>query len=150
MLGQMAMLMKGALFLFVSFIFFVAIVIIMNTLSMAALERISEIGMMRAVGARKSFISRMFLIETLVLAFTFGSIGIAAGFVTLEALTFFKLTTTNEMLQILYGGDTLRPTLDLSGVIMCFVQLLIVTGIAVIYPIRVAKRITAMEAVSRE
>ena len=31
--------------------------------SMAALERISEIGMMRAIGARKGFIGKMFLME---------------------------------------------------------------------------------------
>ena len=54
-IGNMAALIKTALFVFVMFLFFVAIIIIVNTLSMAALERTSEIGMMRAVGAKKGF-----------------------------------------------------------------------------------------------
>ena len=53
-----------------------AIIIIVNTLSMAAIERTSEIGMMRAVGARKGFIRLMFLGETAALSAIFGGAGI--------------------------------------------------------------------------
>ena len=67
-MGQMATIMKSALYVFVGFIFFVAAMIMMNTLSMAAMERVTEIGMMRAVGAKRRFISGMFIIETFILA----------------------------------------------------------------------------------
>lgn len=150
MLGQTATIMKVALLLFVSFIFFVAIIVIMNTLSMAAMERTSEIGMMRAVGARQWFISRMFLTETLVLSMAFGGLGILVGFGVIEALALMDISTQNEMLQILYGGDTFLPRIELGMAITCLVQLGIVTLLAVIYPVFVARRITPLQAISRD
>jgi ABC-type lipoprotein release transport system permease subunit len=149
-MGQMSLLMKGALFLFVFFIFFVAIIIIMNTLSMAAMERISEIGMMRAVGARKWLISRMFLAETLMLSASFGGLGILAGIAVVKILASLKLTTKNEILQIFYGGDAFHPLLDYGDILICIVLLIVVTLAAVIYPVMVARRITALDAISKE
>ncbi|MFC1617400.1 FtsX-like permease family protein [Candidatus Margulisiibacteriota bacterium] len=150
MLGQLASLMKGALFLFVFFIFFVAIVIIMNTLSMAAMERISEIGMMRAVGARKWFISRMFFSETFILSGFFGGMGILIGAIIIKILVWLNITTTNEVLQVFYGGDKFNPMLTMTDLILCIIQLVLVTLLAVIYPIIVAKRITALDAINRD
>ncbi|MCP4050391.1 MAG: ABC transporter permease [bacterium] len=150
MLGQIAMIMKGALFLFVAFIFFVAVIIIMNTLSMAAMERVSEIGMMRAVGAGKWFVSRMFLAETFVQSATFGGLGIFVGIVVINILASLKLTTKNEILQIFYGGDIFHPVLDSGDIFLCIIQLAFVTFIAVIYPIIVARRISALDAIARD
>lgn len=79
-IGSLAVLIKTSLFVFVMLLFVVAIVIIINTLSMAALERTPEIGMMRAIGARKGFIGKMFLAETAVLAaFSAPSVSPPAG-----------------------------------------------------------------------
>lgn len=72
----MTTIIRGALILFTLLIFFVAIIIIMNTLTMAAIERSAEIAMMRAIGARKGFISEMFFAETGMLSFVFGGAGI--------------------------------------------------------------------------
>ena len=149
-IGSMATLIKSSLFVFVMFLFFVAIIIIVNTLSMAAIERTSEIGMMRAVGARKGFIRLMFLGETTALSAIFGGAGIAAGIVIVKILAAFNFTTDNDMLQLLYGGDTFKPMLSVIDVALAVVQLVIVTLIAVIYPIRVASGITPLDAVSRE
>jgi putative ABC transport system permease protein len=149
-IGSMAALIKTSLFVFVMFLFFVAIIIIVNTLSMAAIERTSEIGMMRAVGARKGFIRLMFLGETAALSAIFGGAGIAAGIIIVNILAAFNLTTDNDMLQLLYGGDTFRPILSVIDVALAVGQLVVVTLIAVVYPIRVASGITPLDAVSRE
>ncbi len=150
MIGSMAMLIKSSLFVFVMLLFFVAIIIIINTLSMAALERTNEIGMMRAVGARKGFISSMFFGETALLSFFFGGLGIAAGLIVVWILRLLHLTTDNDMLQLLYGGDTFSPFLSVADIALAVFQLAIVTLIAVIYPLRVARRITPLDAISRE
>ena len=71
----------------------------LNTLSMAAFERIPEIGMMRAVGARKSFVSNMFLYETGLLSFAFVVLGFVSGYITVQILNVADITTTSEMLQ---------------------------------------------------
>ncbi|HUI92423.1 MAG TPA: FtsX-like permease family protein [Chitinivibrionales bacterium] len=148
--GSMATLIKAALFVFVMFLFFVAIIIIVNTLSMAALERTAEIGMMRAVGAKKGFITTMFLAETAMLSFVFGGIGIVTGVISVNLLALGHFTTTNDMVQLLFGGDTFRPMLKAMDIVLSIIQLTIVTLIAVIYPTRVAQGITPLDAVQRD
>ncbi|MBN1576846.1 MAG: FtsX-like permease family protein [Chitinispirillaceae bacterium] len=149
-IGSMAVLIKSALFVFVMFLFFVAIIIIVNTLSMAALERTSEIGMMRAVGARKGFISTMFFGETAILSFFFGGLGIVTGYVTVRVLALCKFTSDNDMVQLLFGGDTFHPLLSGGDILLAVIQLTIVTLIAVIYPMQVARSITPLDAIARE
>jgi ABC-type lipoprotein release transport system permease subunit len=149
-IGSMAVIIKGALFTFVMLLFFVAIIIIVNTLSMAALERTSEIGMMRAVGARKSFIRKMFLGETGILSFLFGGAGIVAGIIVIKIIGLLHFTSDNDMVQLLYGGDTFYPLLTASDIILAVIQLSLVTIIAVLYPIKVASSITPLDAISRD
>ena len=149
-LGSMAVLIKVALDVFVVFLFFVAVIIIINTLSMAALERTSEIGMMRAVGARKSFISRMFFSETAMLSFVFGGLGIFIGTIAVKALTLCRFTSDNDFIQLIYGGDTFRPFLSVFDIGLTIMLLALVTLVAIIYPILVARNITPLDAISRE
>ncbi len=149
-LGQIALIMKAALYLFVGFIFFVAVMIMTNTLSLAALERITEIGMMRAIGARRGLIVLMFILETGMLSLTFGSLGLLSGWITVLAIHTQRLTTHNEMLQILYGGDVFSPILGASDILQCILLLSIVTVLAVIYPLTIANKITPLDAISTE
>ncbi len=149
-LGEMATIIRGALYVFVILIFFVAIIIIMNTLSMAAMERASEIGMMRAVGSQKSFIGSMFFIETSILSGIFGGAGIIIGIIVVAILNAMNISTTNEILELLYGGNIFRPFIDLSDVLSGIIQLTLVTVISTIYPIRVARRITPLDAIARD
>ncbi len=142
---------QNALSVFVLFIFFVAIIIIMNTLSMAAMERVPEIGMMRAVGAQKWFISKMFLFETLSLSFTFGGAGIIIGvFVSIFVASLGIPVTSNEMLSLMFASDTFKPVITLSTLISGTIQLGIVTIIAVVYPLFIARKITPLQAIARD
>jgi len=149
-LGQFSMIMKGALLVVVSFIFFVAVMIMTNTLSMSIMERVSEIGMMRAVGARKSMISGMLLSEITALATFFGGAGIIAGVAFITLFASLHLGTSNEMLQLFFGGDSFQPRLGLSDFMTCIAQLAIVSGVASIYPLFVARKISALDAIVRD
>jgi ABC-type lipoprotein release transport system permease subunit len=149
-LADMATIMRGATIGFVMLIFFVAVIIIMNTLSMTALERVSEIGMMRAVGAQKSFISGMFLGETAIISFVFGGAGIMAGGICIFILNLLHITTENNILELLFGGNVLRPTLGFLDIMIGIIELALVTIIAAAYPLRVARRITPLDAVTRD
>lgn len=149
-LGSMAVLIKAVLFGFTMFLFFVAIIIIVNTLSMAALERTSEIGMMRAVGAQKSFIRNMFVGETALLSMVFGGVGIIVGIIAVWIIPGMNITTQNDFLQLMYGGDTLKPMLSFVDIIVTVIQLFLVTVIAVVYPVKVAQSITPLDAISRD
>lgn len=149
-IGNLALLMKSSLFVFVTLMFFVAIIIIINTLSMAALERTSEIGMMRAIGAHKSFVSWMFIAETMFLSFFFGSMGTTLGWLIVTILSALQLTSTNDMIQLLFGGDIFAPFLTINDFFIVIIQLIFVAFIAVLYPMSLARNIQPLEAISRE
>ena len=149
-MGGMALIIKSALFLFVTMLFCVAVIIIVNTLTMSALERASEIGMMRAIGAHKTFIGGMFLGETAILSAVFGGGGIIAGIAAVRIIPLLKITTANDMLQLLYGGNFFNPLLSLSDIGLTVFQLVAVTVIAALYPMRVAVKITPLDAISRD
>lgn len=149
-IGNMATIIKGALFFFVMMLFVVAIIIIVNTLTMATLERVTEIGMMRAVGAKKSFISSMFVGETAMLSGVFGGIGIVAGIIIVKIIPFLNITTENDMVQLLYGGDKFFPVLSFTDILLVVLQLAAVTVITVIYPAKVATAIVPLDAISRD
>ena len=149
-IGDTAGIIKGILNGFVFFIFFVAAIIITNTLSMAALERTNEIGMMRAVGAKKGFIGNMFMSETFVLSGIFSSLGIISGIVLTIIFASMNISAgTNEALQLVFGGDNFRPLLDAGDIIFGIIELVIVTLLASLYPLYVARKITPLEAIAR-
>lgn len=149
-IGNMATIIKSALFIFVMMLFVVAIIIIVNTLTMATLERITEIGMMRAVGARKSFISLMFIGETGMLSGVFGGLGIISGIIIVKLIPLFNITSDNDFVQLLYGGDRFFPVLSFADILLVVLQLALVTVITVIYPVKVARGIVPLDAISRD
>ena len=150
MIGSMATIIKAVLFAVVLLVFVVAVIIIVNTLTMAAIERSSEIGMMRAIGAHKSFISSMFLGETAILSLVFGGAGVIAGIIIINVVPYLNITTTNDFVQLVYGGEIFNPQLSLLDIITVVAELIGVTVITVIYPVKVAKGITPLDAISRD
>ncbi|MFC1504649.1 ABC transporter permease [Spirochaetota bacterium] len=149
-LGTMTLAIRAILTVFVLFVYFVAGIVIMNTLSMAAIERTNEIGMMRAVGAKKSFISKMFFSETMMLSAVAGFFGITIGYCIVVFLASLDIPATNEMVQLLYGGNTFNPFLGAGGILSSVFLLALFTLLAAIYPVIVARRITPLEAIARD
>ncbi len=148
--AQISDILQMIIIVFVLLLFFVAIIIIMNTLSMNALERTEEFGMMRAVGARKSFITRMFLAETFSLSFIFGGIGILVGVIVTWIIRPLRIASGgNEIFELLFGGEVFQPTLGFAGLVTGIIGLAIVTVLAVVYPVMVARKITPLDAINR-
>ncbi len=151
--GQVAQfvgILSTIIAVFVIILFFVAAVIIMNTLSMTAMERTEELGMMRAVGARKSFVSLMFLAETFILAFFGGGLGIFGAVITTWIIRPMGITSGGQdLLDLFFGGDTFQPTLGFVGLVQSICILALVMVISIIYPILVARRITPLDAINR-
>ncbi|RPJ08203.1 MAG: FtsX-like permease family protein [Spirochaetaceae bacterium] len=136
---------------FVMLLFIVAIIIITNTLSMTAIERTEEFGMMRAVGARRSFITKMFLSETFFLSFIFGGAGIFLGVIFTWIIRPLGINSGgNEILELLFGGEIFQPILGGWGLIGGINNLLVVTILAVLMPLWVARKITPLDAINRQ
>lgn len=124
----------------------VAIIIIMNTLVISVTERMGEIGTMRAIGAQKSFVRRMVLWETLLLAGISGTIGIALGAVVLLILNTVGIQATNIFFEIIFGGQVLRPELSLSSVVMSLVVVVIVGIVSSTYPTSIVMKTSPLKA----
>ena len=124
----------------------VAVIIIMNTLVISVTERISEIGTMRAIGARKGFVRSMIGAETVTLAFVFGGAGVVLGLVLLLILGATGIRASNLFLRILFGGEVLRPVVSLGSVAFSLRMVAAIGVLSSLYPLAVALRISPRQA----
>ena len=124
----------------------VAVIIIMNTLVISVTERISEIGTMRAIGARKGFVRSMIGAETVTLAFVFGGAGVVLALVLLLILGATGIRATNLFLRILFGGEVLRPVISLGSVAFSLLMVAAIGVLSSLYPLAVALRISPRQA----
>ncbi len=149
-IGQWTFFFRMVVIVFVGFLYFVAAIVIMNTLSMAAMERVTEIGMMRAVGAQKRFILNMFLAETAVLAAAAGALGLFVTGIATLVVRAMNITSDNPFAQLFFGGDALMPVFGAGEIILSIVLLSIVTVLSTLYPAMLAIKITPLEAIARD
>jgi putative ABC transport system permease protein len=128
----------------------VAVIIMMNTLVISVIERTGEIGTMRALGAQRSFVRKMFLTETLVIAAVFGLVGMALAFGILGILSLMGIEATNPFLEILFAGKVLRPMVDPMSAIWSLVLVAAVAVAAHLYPVSLALKIQPVRAMQTE
>lgn len=129
-----------ALFGFVALI--VSAIGMFNTMTIALLERINEIGIMRAIGITRSDIRKLFLLESLIMGFLGGLGGVAIGYLAGEAanvgVNFLAKNFGGQPLDLFY-----RP-LWFVGIIIGFSTVIgFLTGV---YPSVRASRLNPLEA----
>lgn len=129
---------------------FVSIIIIMNTLVVSVMERTSEIGTMRALGARKSFVRKLFIVETAFITLVFGGIGLVLGACIIGVLHQVGIPTDNDALRYLGGGVVIRPTITAQPVIMSLVLMGIIGLFSWIYPVAIALKVSPLKAITTE
>ncbi len=117
---------------------FVAISLVVSSIMIgiityiSVLERTKEIGILRAVGASKKDVSRVFNAETLIVGFAAGAIGIIA--------TLLLNIIINIILYSLTGLAALKATLPVVGAIVLVLISMGLTLIAGLIPSRVAAK----------
>ena len=149
-IGQFVFVAKAALYFAVFIIFVVALVIINNAVMMATLQRVREIGTMRAIGAHKSFVLFLILIETLCLGLTFGSTGTFLGALIVRWLGRVGIPASNEFLYFFFSGPRLYVQLGLGSVLGAFFIICLVTCFSALYPALVATRVSPIRAMQAE
>ncbi|MDH4200237.1 MAG: FtsX-like permease family protein [Spirochaetia bacterium] len=150
MIGQFVLVAKVILYLVVFIIFVVALVIINNAVMMATLQRVQEIGTMRAIGAGRSFVLAMILVETVLLGLTFGIAGTAAGSLIIKVLGHNGIPAMNEFLYFFFSGPRLYPALGVGSIVWSMVIIFIVTIVSALYPAIIATRVSPITAMQSE
>lgn len=121
---------------------------IINTMLMSVLERTKEIGMLMAVGMNKRRIFRMIIMESIMLTFTGGVIGILIGSAITKIFetTPIDVSAFSEGLEK-YGFATQIYTALKPDTLVTVAILVIITGlISAIYPARKALKLNPAEA----
>jgi ABC-type lipoprotein release transport system permease subunit len=149
-IGQFVMVAKGILLFATAIIFVVALVIINNAVVMATLQRIREIGTLRAIGAQRRFVLAMVLSETVVLGLAFGTVGAGLGSALVLWLQKAGLPAGNEFLYFFFSGPRLYPSLSVGALVGAFIVVLVVTCISALYPAIMATRVTPVQAMASE
>lgn len=125
---------------------FVAAIGVINTMVMATLERTREIGIMRAIGATKRSIRRLFTVEAGVLGFLGGVFGVAISL----AVALLLNNLINK--QLADNGVSVRDVITVPPV-LALVVIAVTTGIGMLagrLPARRAANMDPVEALRYE
>jgi ABC-type lipoprotein release transport system permease subunit len=150
LIGQFVLVSKLGLFFAVFIIFIVVLVIINNAVMMATMQRVRELGTMRAIGSQKSFVLAMILFETVVLGAVFGGVGLALGSSIIGILHSVGIPAGNEELYFFFSGPRLFPTVGVTNVLIAFVIVMIVSAISTLYPAYLAAKISPLAAMQTD
>jgi hypothetical protein len=149
--GQFVTLIRLVLFTAVLIFFAVAIVIINNAMVMATLQRVKEIGTMRAIGTQRRFVVVMLLVEIAAIGLVFGLGGaLLGGGVVALVRAAGGIPATNDILFFLFAGDALLPRLGALAVGTSLTIVLLVSILSALYPALIAMRVTPVEAMATE
>ena len=146
LVGQFFYLVYAVLFGAIGTIFIVALVIMNNAMVMATMERTTEIGTMRAIGAQQRLVLWMFVVEALVTGVVFGTLGAALGAGIVWWLNIVGIPAFEDALVMLFAGPRLHPTLGLSHLVVALVSVVIVAIVSTLYPARLATRVSPVVA----
>ncbi len=150
-LGQFVSLARIILYTAVFVIFAVALVIINNAMLLATLQRVKEIGTLRAIGAQKRFVIGMLLLETSAVGLAFGAVGalVGAGLVGLIRLA-GGIPATNDQMYFFYSGPSLMPHLGVASLAVSLLVVFLVSVLSGLYPAVIATRVTPLEAMQSD
>ncbi len=146
LLGQFILVIRAVLTVAIAIIFLVAMVIINNSMVMATMDRVAEIGTMRAIGAHRRWVVGVFLLETLLLGVLAGGAGAIAGIGLVEWLGHKGLPAASDALVVLFAGPRLYPTWSGLDVVFGLVVVTLVGLASTLYPAVLASRIQPVVA----
>ncbi len=150
LIGQFVNVVRIVLYVAILIIFLIALVIINNALVMATLERVKEIGTLRAIGAQRRFILAMLVIEALVVGLIFGGLGAGLGAALVALVGKIGIPAKSDVWFFFFSGPRLHPFIGTSNIIAAFAIVLMVSAFSSFYPAWIAMRVTPRQAMQEE
>jgi ABC-type lipoprotein release transport system permease subunit len=144
--SSIAGILQAVIFGMTLLIFLIVVFILMNTLIINILERTPEIGTYRALGADKSFVSAIFLWESLILNFGAALVGIVVSMSLVGLIGPGGIVLPDIVSQYLVGGGPLHLVVTPGPLVTGLVLVLVVSLTATAYPIRVAVSVPPLQA----
>jgi ABC-type antimicrobial peptide transport system permease subunit len=139
------------LYLAVLIIFAVALVIINNAMVMATLQRVKEIGTMRAIGAQGRFVLVLVVVEVIATGLAFGAAGSLLGILVVKIIGWTGgIAATNDTMYFLFSGPALLPRLGTTSLVTAVVIVFLVSILSALYPALLAMRVTPLEAMQSD
>jgi ABC-type lipoprotein release transport system permease subunit len=150
LIGQFINVIRMVLYIAILIIFLIALVIINNALVMATLERVREIGTLRAIGAQRRFILTMLVIESLVVGAIFGGLGAGLGALIVKFIGKVGIPAKSDVWFFFFSGPRLYPFIGTSNIVAAFIIVLLVSAFSSFYPAWLAMRVTPRQAMQED
>lgn len=120
---------------------------IMNTLWIAIRERTREIGTMRAIGAQKGMISKMFLLEAAILGVGATTLGAVSAVFLAYAINKSGVVIPSEAFQLFTMSETLNVLVRPKTVVFAIGLLTTFTTLSALYPAYRAAKLKPITAI---
>jgi ABC-type lipoprotein release transport system permease subunit len=151
LVGQFVTLLRIVLFTAVVIFFAIALVIINNAMVMATLQRVKEIGTMRAIGTQRRFVVAMLLVEITAVGIVFGLGGAVLGGVVVALIRAAGgIPAVTDLLYFVFSGPALFPTLGRGPVAASLAIVILVAVLSALYPAIIAMKVTPVEAMATD
>lgn len=146
MTGMLSGVFSGMVFLLAVVVF----IVIMNTLIVSVIERTSEIGTMKALGASRSFIKKLFFIEAISISVIASLLGIIIALVLCGVLNACDITIANDNVKVILGSGVIGFIPKFGSILGTFIAIVAGSAFANLYPVSLALRITPLKAMNQE
>jgi putative ABC transport system permease protein len=147
--GKLAQAVQMIFNVLIVAVILVSLFVVTNSIVISVMERIPEVGTLRALGGQRKLVRRMVLSETLIVAAVFGLAGAACAAAAGAAINASCVPLDDIFLQGLLGGKTLTIFLSAATFLKALV-IVAVTGIAAsLYPVAIAVKIRPVTAMSK-
>lgn len=125
---------------------------IVNTMLMAIMERVREIGMLMAIGMSKIRVFLMIMLETIFLSITGGVIGLFLSWImiSISYKTGIDLSSVAEGLNAIGYSSFVRPELNLFFYFFIGSLVILTAMFASIFPARKALKLKPSEAIRQD
>ncbi len=123
-------------------------IIVNNTLVINILDRTREIGTLRAIGAKKRFISLQCMTENLIMTITSGILGVIAGNICTHFINKAHIVLHNSFLVQLFGADAISVHVTGGNILKLFILVLALALLGWIYPVINALKVSPVDAIS--
>jgi putative ABC transport system permease protein len=119
---------------------------IVNSMWMSVRERTKEIGTMRAIGAQRGYIVRLFLLEAFLLGLVSSAVGSFLGIVLIATVNLMDIPVTNDGVRLFLMTNEMRFVWGWGQMVFAVAVFSVLSALAAIVPSLKAAKMSPVEA----